>query len=210
MKKDRDEINESAARTIAKLKEREARGEEPPVHILPKPGPLKVSLGASETKWRDRATQPNGVLGESPFMRIPIKLDKIAIALGDLNAGLGRALSLVINDLVRHTSNEHGDVVVSNGGIARRRHIGPAAVKAILSLLRDMHVIRVCKPASERRSELNAKLKSGFSEHRRYLKWCPQREWTLPVTEGEWKRCVEVWDRFTRGSGGTERLRVVQ
>ena len=210
MKKDKDEINESAARTVATLKEREARGEIPPESILPRSEPLKVSLGESEPRWRDRVARPTGVLGEGPFMRIPIKLDKMAIALGDLNAGLGRALSLVINDLVRHTGNEHGDVVVSNGGIARRRHIGPAAVKAILSLLRDMHVIRVCKPASERRSELNAKLKSGFSEHRRYLKWCPQREWTLPVTEGEWKRCVEVWDRYTRGPGGAERLRVVQ
>lgn len=147
---------------------------------------------------RSRDSRPAKIpLIENGFTPIPRAFDDLAIALGRLPEGrqMARVLPLVFMDLARFTDTRHGDVVVTNDGIAERRGVGLPAVKSTIKLLIERCVVRKTEPALGRFAELK-RLPGGFSRNRRYLVWNPQSKWRLPQTSAGLAALVAVWTQY--------------
>lgn len=119
---------------------------------------------------------------------------------------MSQVFSLVVLDLARHTNNEHLDIVVSNGGVCRRRAVGGPGVRAVIHLLLDWSVLEKRRPSAKRLVKLNKRI-PGFGGQRRYLVWNEQDKWRLPETDGDLASVAEFWTRYT-GKGGTKRKEV--
>jgi hypothetical protein len=134
----------------------------------------------------------------SGFIAIPRTLDDLIIRLGECpeTRGIAKALHLVVTDLMRHTDRKHGDVIVSNYGIKRRRRIGLASVKAAISLLLHMKVLRYEQPSRRRLIELKRDVPGGFNGNRRYLVWNPEDAWQLNEKNTNYDDITRHWVRY--------------
>ncbi len=119
--------------------------------------------------------------------------------------GLARAPDLVTLDLVRFTDTKHGDVIVTNHGISRRRGIGLPSVKATVKLLQQLHVLRKEAPTPERVAEL-AQIPGGFDGNRRYLVWNPRSQWRIPKTLNEIQQVAERYHAYLGRAGKEEQV----
>ena len=95
------------------------------------------------------------------FIAIPRALDDFVVSIGEHQEmrGMAKTLQLVVIDLMRYTDLKNRDVIVSNKGIAGRRHLSSSSVKAAMSLLQKMKVLRRDAPTPARYNELNRQLK---------------------------------------------------
>jgi hypothetical protein len=146
---------------------------------------------------RESSRRAKNSLLENGFTPIPRVIDNMAIELAKLPTGrhVARVLLLVIMDLARFTDTRHGDVVVTNHGIAERRGIGLPAVKATIRLLRESKVLRKTEPRLDRYRELK-EMPGGFDRNRRYLVWNPQTEWQIPETTEGLSALVMIWNHY--------------
>ena len=109
---------------------------------------------------------------------------------------MAQVFSLVVLDLARHTDNKHLDVVVSNGGVCRRRAVGGPGARAVIRLLVEWGVLEKGRPSVTRLAELNERIR-GFGGQRRYLVWSSQAKWNLPGTPEDFAAVAEFWKRYT-------------
>ncbi|MCZ6766451.1 MAG: hypothetical protein O7D32_05920, partial [bacterium] len=87
-------------------------------------------------------------------MPVPKALDDLVLEILAVSRGAGNALGAVLIDLVSHTNGERADVLVSNGGIAKRRRINRGSAAAGVRWLRELNVLRKETPTPERTQEL--------------------------------------------------------
>jgi hypothetical protein len=144
-------------------------------------------------------------LTENGFTAIPRALDDFAIRLAKRHDGraLSRTLTSVLMDLTRYTDNVHGDVIVTNKGIAERRVVSLTFVKATIKLLLELHVLQKTEPAGERLFQLR-EVPGGFSGKRRYLVWNPQAKWRLPDSDEGLTTVITLWSDFACKSDAAE------
>lgn len=152
------------------------------------------------TKRQDPAKSP---LRDGAFTSYPVPLDAFAVRLALRPGGrhCAAALTHVALDLARYTDNVHHDCIVSNNGIASRRPVGTAAVKATVKLLVSRGVLTKTTPSPARREELK-RAPGGFNSTRRYLVWNPRSKWRLPESEEGLDMLIDEWNQYV---GKTER-----
>jgi hypothetical protein len=169
---------------------------------LPDDHPSFRSSTAVDAPGRGRT--PKNPLLESGFTAVPRKLDNLAIRLAEYpgTRSMAQVFSLVVLDLAKHTDSQRLDVLVSNGGVSRRRAVGGPGVKAVIRLLIDWGVLGKRRASTSRLAEINERI-PGFGKHRRYLVWNEQEKWRLPETDDDLAAVAEFWKRYT-GKGGTK------
>lgn len=177
-----------------------------PVHISGVLGQVMQKAAAAAASpppgpERPRRTVPRGrgrtLLTEGGFTPIPRALDDLVVRFAARSDGrtLSRTLTSVLMDLARYTDNVHGDVVVTNKGIAERRVVSLTFVKATIKLLLELHVLQKTEPPGERLFQLY-QIPGGFSGKRRYLVWNPQSKWRLANSDEGLTALITLWTHF--------------
>ena len=177
----------------------------------PKLEPAKPLLRARQkTSPSQSTTRSKGPLTIRQFMSVPRALDDLVLATLAVSRGAGNALGAVVTDLVRHTNGERADVVVSDGGIAKRRRINRGSAAAGVRWLRELNVLRKETPTPERIQELEKAFGMRFSDRHRYLVWNDPSVWRLPRSREQYVEFVEMWRGYTGTKPKVASLEVVQ
>ena len=166
--------------------------------VLQKAASAAEAHVAAETHRTTGKAGRKGIpLTENGFTAIPRALDDFAIRLAKRPDGrtLSRTLSAVLMDLARYTDNVHGDVIVTNKGIAERRSVSLTAVKATIKLLLQLKVLQKTEPPFDRLLELQ-QVRGGFRRNRRYLVWNPQSMWRLSDSDDGITTVITLWNDF--------------
>ena len=158
--------------------------------------PQKQSIGDPCRTQAERNKQPGRLSSKlGYFAPMPYELIDLASELMKYKEtrGIGRALKLVVLDLVRYTDWHYGDVIITNEGIRRRSGLGLSSIKAVISLLVKMEVLRRANPPPERLAELQRNAPGGFGPRRRYLVWNPHSEWCMPTLSTAYYDIQRLW-----------------
>ena len=196
-------------RSLENMRKRESDG-----HVTPDPPklePAKPLLRASQkTSPSQSTTRSKGPLTMRQFMPVPKALDDLVLAVLAVSRGAGNALGAVLIDLVSHTNGERADVLVSDGGIAKRRRINRGSAAAGVRWLRELNVLRKETPTPGRTQELEKAFGCRFTDRHRYLVWNDPFVWRLPRSREQYLEFVEMWRGYTGTKPKVASLEVVQ
>lgn len=196
-------------RALERMRQHESDGYVTP--DPPKLEPAKPLLRSSQKTSPSQSTaRSKGPLTMRQFMPVPKALDDLVLAVLAVSRGAGNALGAVLIDLVSHTNGERADVVVSNGGIAKRRRINRGSAAAGVRWLRELNVLRRETPTPERTQELEKAFRIRFTDRHRYLVWNDPSVWRLPTSREQYLEFVEMWKGYTGTKPKAIPLKAVQ